>query len=71
MNQDGTQMTVREAGKKGGEIVKTKYGAKFYAEIGRKGGKSTKRRHGSQFYEAIGHRGGQRAKTLGDESPTL
>jgi general stress protein YciG len=65
MDQDAVGMTVREAGKKGGDIVKTKYGPQFYAEIGRKGGESTKRRHGSRFYEAIGHKGGQRTKTIG------
>lgn len=62
MNQEGTGMTVREAGKKGGDIVKSRYGPAFYAEIGRKGGESTKRRHGSAFYEAIGHKGGQHKK---------
>ncbi len=63
MNHEGTVgMTVREAGKKGGDIVKTKYGPEFFAAIGRKGGESTKRRHGSQFYETIGHKGGQRSK---------
>ena len=62
MNNDAGGMTVREAGKKGGDVVKTKYGPEFYVEIGRKGGESTKRRHGSQFYEEIGHKGGQRVK---------
>lgn len=62
MSNDGGGMTVREAGKKGGDVVKTKYGPEFYVEIGRKGGESTKRRHGSQFYEEIGHKGGQRVK---------
>ena len=31
-------MTVEEAGRKGGETVKRKYGHEFYEEIGRKGG---------------------------------
>ncbi len=31
-------MTVEEAGRKGGETVKRKYGHGFYEEIGRKGG---------------------------------
>jgi hypothetical protein len=31
-------MTVEEAGRKGGETVKKKYGHGFYEEIGRKGG---------------------------------
>ncbi|MBX6771945.1 MAG: Em GEA1 (EM1), partial [Chloroflexi bacterium] len=32
------EMTVREAGKKGGEAVKEKYGPEFYSKIGKKGG---------------------------------
>lgn len=68
MNQDGEGMTVREAGKKGGDIVKSKYGPHFYKEIGRKGGESTKRRHGSAFYETIGHKGGQRSKRGADQN---
>ena len=67
MNHDGTQMTVREAGKKGGDVVKTKYGPDFFAQIGRKGGETTKRRHGSGFYETIGQKGGQRAKLSSEE----
>ncbi|MHB1130926.1 MAG: Em GEA1 (EM1) [Chloroflexota bacterium] len=31
-------MTVEEAGRKGGQTVKKKYGLGFYEEIGRKGG---------------------------------
>lgn len=33
-----SQMTVQEAGRKGGETVKEKYGPEFYAQIGQKGG---------------------------------
>jgi uncharacterized protein len=33
-----TQMTVQEAGRKGGETVREKYGPEFYSEIGQKGG---------------------------------
>ena len=32
------EMSVREAGKKGGDTVRDRYGAGFYEEIGRKGG---------------------------------
>lgn len=32
------KMTVQEAGRRGGETVKAKYGAEFYSEIGKKGG---------------------------------
>lgn len=42
------QMTVREAGKKGGE----------------KGGEITARKYGHRFFEEIGHKGGQKVKQL-------
>ncbi len=32
------QMTVQEAGRKGGQTVKEKYGPEFYSQIGQKGG---------------------------------
>jgi general stress protein YciG len=49
----------REAGRKGGEIVKSKYGAAFYQEIGRKGGETVKRSRGPEFYAEIGRKGGE------------
>ncbi|MDQ2817730.1 MAG: hypothetical protein M3T49_05895 [Candidatus Eremiobacteraeota bacterium] len=67
MTERESGMTVREAGKKGGDIVKSRYGPEFYVEIGRKGGESTKKKHGSQFYEEIGQRGGQRSKRMADQ----
>ena len=33
-------MSTSEAGKKGGETVREKYGPEFYSEIGRKGGRA-------------------------------
>jgi hypothetical protein len=53
-------MSVREAGQKGGETVKQKYGAEFYEKIGRKGGLATKEAHGHEFYEQIGKKGGKK-----------
>ena len=53
-------MSVREAGQKGGETVKKKYGPEFYEAIGRKGGQATKQAHGHAFYEAIGKKGGKK-----------
>jgi general stress protein YciG len=53
-------MTVREAGKKGGQTVKSKYGPEFYENIGRKGGEATKQAHGHSFYEEIGKKGGKK-----------
>jgi general stress protein YciG len=56
----GTEMTVREAGRKGGESVKRKYGPEFYEMIGRKGGQATREAHGQAFYEQIGKLGGKK-----------
>ena len=49
------EMTVEEAGQKGGEITSRKYGHDFYEEIGHKGGM------------AGGKKGGQRVKELIEE----
>ncbi|MNY48522.1 Glucose starvation-inducible protein B [compost metagenome] len=57
-------MTVREAGQKGGETVKEKYGPEFYSEIGQKGGEAVKEKYGPEHYSEIGHKGGQRVKDL-------
>jgi general stress protein YciG len=55
-------MSVREAGKRGGDRVKAKYGSEFYEAIGRKGGEATKSKYGPTFYEEIGQKGGQKIK---------
>ena len=60
--QSGGGMTVREAGKRGGDRVKAKYGSEFYEAIGRKGGEATKEKYGPSFYEEIGQKGGQKLK---------
>ena len=49
----------REAGRKGGEIVKQRYGQAFYQEIGRKGGETVKKSRGAEFYAMIGRKGGE------------
>ncbi|HEY8693190.1 MAG TPA: hypothetical protein VIR57_10660 [Chloroflexota bacterium] len=46
----------------GGEAVKRKYGAKFYAEIGRKGGEAVRQEKGPAFYTQIGKKGGEATK---------
>jgi general stress protein YciG len=56
------EMSVREAGKKGGDAVRDRYGSGFYEKIGRKGGQVTRERHGQGFYEAIGQKGGKVVK---------
>ncbi len=49
----------REAGRKGGETVKSRYGATFYQSIGKKGGETVKRERGTEFYAEIGRKGGE------------
>jgi uncharacterized protein len=60
--QPGGDMSVREAGQKGGNTVRDRYGSGFYEEIGRKGGQATRQRHGVEFYESIGQKGGKVVK---------
>ena len=64
----------REAGRKGGETVKNRYGPEFYQSIGKKGGETVKRERGAEFYAEIGRKGGemrgQRAATTRDASAT-
>ncbi len=60
--QPSREMSVREAGKKGGDTVRERYGPGFYEAIGRKGGQATRERHGAQFYETIGQKGGRVVK---------
>jgi general stress protein YciG len=53
------EASVVEAGRKGGETVRDRYGSDFYGQIGRKGGSTTKRKYGAEHYAAIGRRGGK------------
>ncbi len=48
----------REAGRKGGDAVKQRYGPDFYKEIGRKGGETVKKSRGMEFFSEIGRKGG-------------
>jgi general stress protein YciG len=50
------------AGRRGGEVVKERYGSTFYREIGEKGGGAVKERYGTEFYSSIGKRGGETVK---------
>lgn len=62
--KDQNDMTVREAGKKGGERTAETHGHEFYAEIGHKGGEKTSETHGREFYQEIGHKGGEKVREL-------
>lgn len=61
-------MSVREAGRKGGErggqTTKARYGSAFYREIGRRGGEAVRELRGREFYEDIGRKGGQKVREL-------
>jgi general stress protein YciG len=58
------EMSVSEAGKRGGRRTAETHGHEFYEEIGRKGGESTSEKYGTPFYEEIGHKGGQKVRQL-------
>ena len=53
-----------EAGRRGGEVVKERYGAEFYSEIGKRGGETVKQERGPEYYSTIGRKGGEARTTL-------
>lgn len=69
------EMSVSEAGRRGGEKTSETHGHEFYEEIGHKGGEkgghkggeTTSERYGHEHYEEIGHKGGQKVKELIEE----
>jgi general stress protein YciG len=56
-------MTVRQAGRKGGKNTADKHGADFYREIGRRGGEARKGQLGPDGYAKLGRKGGEARKT--------
>src|SRR4029077_13654888 len=59
---DKADMTVRQAGRKGGKHTATKHGPEFYREIGRRGGQARKRQLGGGGYADLGRKGGEARK---------
>ncbi len=57
------EMTVEEAGRRGGETVSKKYGHEHFEEIGRmggqKGGETVSKKYGHEHFEEIGRMGGE------------
>ncbi len=60
-------MSVREAGRKGGKTTRAKYGAEFYQEIGQKGGKTVSEKYSHEHFQAIGRKGGRKVADLIDK----
>mgnify|MGYP001570247861 CR=1 FL=1 len=55
-------ISVREAGQRGGNATKRKHGSAFYSEIGKIGGAKLLETRGHEFYVEIGRKGGSRGK---------
>ena len=65
---DKDDVTVQQAGRKGGKHTATKHGPEFYREIGRRGGQARKKQLGAGGYADLGRKGGEARKgQLGSE----
>ena len=53
-------MTVQEAGRRGGKKTLERHGLEHYHEIGVKGGASVRDKHGPEFYTEIAKRAARR-----------
>ena len=63
ISQNGN-MSVREAGRKGGTTTRARYGPEFFQEIGQKGGKAVSERYTNEHFREIGRKGGRRVAEL-------
>lgn len=62
------EITVAEAGRRGGIATRDRHGIEFYRQIGARGGETTKKRWGHLFAQ-FGRKGGRpRRPALNDES---
>ncbi len=52
------QISVTEAGRKGGTTTRNRHGSKFYEQIGRRGGESTKKKY-AHLLSGFGKKGGR------------
>lgn len=60
------EVSVREAGRRGGTTTRDRHGVEFYRRIGARGGEITKKRYGHLFSE-FGRRGGRPRRPTLDE----
>jgi general stress protein YciG len=68
---DEGNMSVREAGRKGGRMTRQRYGAEFFQEIGAKGGKAVSARYSNEHFREIGRKGGRRVAELIERAKRL
>jgi general stress protein YciG len=69
------EITVAEAGRRGGTMTRDRHGVEFLREIAKRGGETTKKRYGHLFSE-FGRRGGRPRRPvleggMGEESPQI
>ena len=62
-----SEISVREAGRRGGIVTRERHGVEFYRQIGGKGGESTKRLY-SHLFSELGKRGGRPKRPALNES---
>ena len=62
--EQNNKMSRAEAGRKGKQTTKKRYGNEHFGRIGKiggkKGGETTKQRYGAEFYQKIGRLGGSK-----------
>jgi hypothetical protein len=54
-----TPLSRVEAGRKGGNAVRDKYGVEYYRRIGKSGGDALKAKRGVSYYSTLAQKGGQ------------
>jgi general stress protein YciG len=68
---DEGNMSVREAGRKGGRTTRQRYGPEFFQQIGAKGGKAVSERYSNEHFRQIGRKGGRRVAELIDRAKRI
>ncbi len=71
MADENGNMSVREAGRKGGKTTRSRYGAEFYQEIGQKGGRTVSERYPHEHFQQIGRKGGRKVAELIDRAKRI
>ena len=62
-----TEMTVSEAGRKGGKTTAKRHGSGFYKQIGKMGGDANAKNHDRAHFQKLGRKGGAVVKALFDK----